>query len=681
MRAYFRQPIWLFLICVPAESWAQTYTLPEIEVVAPVDSPGTLDSASQGEVTKERLDERPAYRPGELLETMPGLIVTQHSGEGKANQYFLRGFNLDHGTDLEITVDDMPVNMRTHGHGQGYSDLNFMIPELISGLTYRKGPYYAEEGDFSSAGAIHIGYLDRLDHDIAEVGGGSFNYGRGFAASSTTVGAGTLLTAAEIYHNDGPWQVPDDYLKFNGVVRYSEGTADNGLSLTSMAYSGDWNATNQIAKRAVEEGLIDRFGSLNPTDGGNADRYSLSGRWSERNGDQASKVNAYLIRSDLALFNDFTYFLRDPINGDQFEQTDARTIIGANASHSFFGTFAGSDAETEFGVQTRYDGIHVGLFDTVRRMILSTVRDDHVQESSIGFYGQENLRWSDTFRSIFGLRGDLFHGNDDSGNPLNSGNTTAFIAGPKLSLIFGPFNKTEYYVNAGTGFHSNDVRGATITVDPTDGVTPEERVPLLVRSKGAEVGARTWVIPGLESSLSFFVLDFDSELVFSGDAGTTEAGRPSERIGVEFANLYRPYSWLSFDLDAAYTRARFTNSDPVGNHIPGAVEGVLETGADIDNIGDWFGGLRLRYFGPRPLIEDDSMRSRPTTLVSGDVGYKITKMIQVRLEGFNLLDTKASQIDYYYTSRLPGEPAAGVNDIHFHPVEPRSFRVNLAMKF
>jgi outer membrane receptor protein involved in Fe transport len=337
--------------------------------------------------------------------------------------------------------------------------------------------------------------------------------------------------------------------------------------------------------------------------------------------------------------------------------------------------------ENLFGVQMRYDDIDVGLFNTVQRTILSTVRDDHVQESSIGAYVQNTLHWTDWFRSIAGLRGDLFHADDASDNPLNSGSVTQFMPSPKLSLVLGPFAATEYYFNIGTGFHSNDARGATITVDPNDGVTRLDKVPLLVRSKGAEIGLRTQAIGGLQSSLSLFVLDLDSELVFAGDAGTTVAGRPSRRIGIEFANIYRPLPWLAVDLDAAYARARFTDAGPVGNHIPGAVEGVVDTGVEIDNLDRWFGGVRLRYFGPRALIEDNSVRSKPTMLLSARVGYKLTDGLRLRVDAFNLLNTKASQIDYFYTSRLRGEPVEGVGDIHFHPVEPASFRVTLSAAF
>ncbi|HEY0525858.1 MAG TPA: TonB-dependent receptor plug domain-containing protein, partial [Stellaceae bacterium] len=331
-----------FCSAAAAAAGPEAQTLDGVEVVGSPLPPilGTAGAASEGDVPRERLESRPVYRPGELLETVPGLIATQHSGEGKANQYFLRGFDLDHGTDLAITVDGMPVNMRTHGHAQGYADINWLIPELVSGLSYRKGPYFADEGDFSSAGAVRIDYLDRLDRNLAEISGGSFGYWRGLAASSVPFGGGDLLAAAELQHYDGPWDHPDDLRKLNGILRFARGTPDDGFSITAMAYASRWEATNQIAQRAVDQGLIDRFGSLDPSDGGTVQRYSLSTRWAEREGDTLTRLNAYVIRSDLRLYNDFTYFLRDPADGDQFKQTDSRTILGGGASRTFFHTLA-----------------------------------------------------------------------------------------------------------------------------------------------------------------------------------------------------------------------------------------------------------------------------------------------------------------------------------------------------
>ncbi|WP_342729401.1 TonB-dependent receptor [Bradyrhizobium sp. B097] len=638
-------------------------------------------AASERQISGDEVNARPVSRVGEVLEVVPGLIVTQHSGEGKANQYFLRGFNLDHGTDLAITVDGMPVNMPTHGHGQGYADINFLIPELIQSIDVRKGPYYADKGDFASAGAVDINYLDRLSKNIVEITAGSFGYQRAMAAGSTKVGDGTLLAAFEANKYNGPWDVPDDIRKLNGVLRYSQGTATDGFSLTAMAYSNGWNSTDQVAQRAIDQGLIGRYGSLDPTDGGTSSRFSLSGNWAQSSDYGQTKLNAYVIRSSLQLYNDFTYFLDDPVNGDQFSQIDKRTVYGFDASHAADVRIAGVDTQTRVGVQTRYDDINVGLFKTAQRETLSTVRNDQVQEGSVALWADSTARWTDWLRTTVGIREDYFAGHVLSDTPQNSGNAQAAMTSPKAGIVLGPWSKTEFYGNAGFGLHSNDIRGATITVDPNDRVTPLERVPLLVRSKGAELGIRTKAIDGLTSSLAVFVLDFDSELLFVGDAGTTEPSRPSRRIGVEWTNQYKLLPWMSLDFDLAYTRARFTDYDPVGNFIPGAPAWVASGGVTFGRDTGWFGSLRARYFGPRPLIEDDSVRSLSSFIVNARAGYKFDNGMRLQLDVLNLFNAQTNQIEYDYLSRLPGEPIDGVADRHVHPAEPLAVRLTLAATF
>ena len=646
---------------------------------------GVAQSASQGFIPAKELLAKPVYRTGELLEAVPGVVVTQHSGEGKANQYFVRGFNIDHGTDFAVWVDGMPVNMRTHGHGQGWADTNFIIPEVVRGLSFRKGPYFASEGDFASAAAAHLDVTDKLDKNFAQVEIGSFGHRRAVTGMSAPVGLdGTVMVAGEAVAFDGPWDRPDDLKKLNGVIRYSNGSYDNGFAVTAMAYSGNWFATDQVPARAVEEGLIDRWGYLDPTDGGSSHRYSLSGRWAETDANSATRINAYVIKSDLSLFSNFTYFLNDPVNGDQFQQTDDRTVAGGSVSRTFFGSIGGGiRSETTIGVQGRYDDIEVGLFNTKGRAYVSTVRQDHVQEASVGVFGESTLHWTKWLRTTAGLRADLFTADVESDLAANSGDDTDGILSPKLGVVFGPWDGSEIYLNAGTGFHSNDARGTVTTVDPVSG-DPTSTVPFLVRSEGAEIGLRTQPSRDFTSTLSAFILDFDSEIVFVGDAGTTEASRPSRRIGAEYTLDVRLLPWLSLDFDAAYTQARFTADDAAapGRRIPGAVEGVVGAGLSFENVaGGWFGGVNVRYFGPRPLIEDNSVRSESSTPVSARIGYKFAEGFTARLDAFNLLDEKSSQIDYYYASRLPGEGPDGVDDIHFHPLEPRSFRASLTKQW
>ena len=657
-------------------------TAPEVEVLGTYETGvGTSDSASEGRITARRVETRPALRPGEVLEYVPGVIITQHSGDGKANQYFLRGFNLDHGTDISINVAGMPVNMPTHAHGQGYADLNFLIPELVSGIDYRKGPYYAEVGDFSAAGAAYIEYANTLPSTIGSVTLGEHDYKRGLLAGSPSFAGGTLLYGIELMGQDGPWDNPEKFGKINTVLRYSRGDKADGFNVTGMAYSAHWNATDQIPQRAVDQGLISRFGAIDPTDGGASSRYSLSYEQHHDFAGGRAMVDAYAIRSDLTLFSNFTFFLDDPINGDQFEQHENRTVLGLHPRVEFYNKLAGRDNIFKVGLQVRRDDIDpLALYHTVAQAIIGVTREDTVKETSVGIYVEDTLHVTEKFRTIVGVRADRYNFDVDSNIPVNSGTASDSIVSPKLSLIFGPWAKTEYFINYGYGFHSNDARGTTITVDPTDRVTPAEKVDPLVRSKGAEIGVRTEIIPNVESSLSLWELRLDSELLFVGDAGTTEPSRPSKRTGIEWTNHYKPYSWLLLDLDLSASRTRFTDEDPAGDYIPGSLEKVVSFGVTVDSMGPWFCMLQYRYFGPRPLIEDNSVRSQSTQLTNLRVGYKIESKWRVHMDVFNLFDREDHDIDYFYASQLRGE-AAPVDDIHFHPIEPRTFRVTFAGYF
>ena len=676
--------VWFAAGCLGLPSGAQaqfsTPTLAPVVVQSSRNSVlGDAETANMGVVTQQQLEARTIYRPGELLEAVPGLVVSQHSGEGKANQFYLRGFNLDHGTDLRTTIDGMLVNQRSHAHGQGWTDVNFLIPELATLVEYRKGPFYAAEGDFSSAGAVSVTYANTLPQSIASIGIGENGYARTLLAGSPKLGAGNLLYALELFRNDGPFTVGDDYRKRNGVLRYSQGTEGNGFNVSLMAYEAKWHATDQIPRRAVDAGTLGRFDGVDQTDGGEASRYSLSGSWRRSSGNTFDQVNAYVVRSQLDLFSNFTYFMDDPVNGDQFAQPDQRITTGLNASRTWNATWLGKTSDTTLGLQFQNDNIHNELYSSVARQRLTTTRSDHIVQSSLGLYLENTTRWTDKFRTVAGLRADTFRFNVESDNPANSGTHVDSKISPKLNLIFGPWNKTEFYASAGTGFHSNDARGTTITVDPKTGA-PAARVSALAGSRGFELGVRTEAIPGLQSSFSVYQLELDSELLFVGDAGTTTAGRPSRRVGFEFSNYYKANRWLTIDADLAFARARFSNFDPAGNRIPGAVEGVASLALAVDNLGPWFGALQLRYFGPRPLIEDNSVRSQSTATLNGRIGYKISPKVKIELEAYNLTNRKDSAIDYFYTSQLKGE-AASVDDIHFHPVESRSLRLTLVANF
>lgn len=666
--------------------------LSTVEVRARVENmEGMASAGSEGAVSGARLSSVPILRPGEVLEMVPGLIVTQHAGDGKANQYFLRGFNLDHGTDFATWVAGVPVNMPTHAHGQGYTDLNFLIPELVDRIHYRKGPYFAEEGDFSSAGAAHIDYVRRLPGHLAQITVGQHGYGRTLLAGSPDLARGSLLYALEAFHNDGPWTVPEHYRRLNGVLRYSEGTRFDGWSVTAMRYRGQWVSTDQVPLRAIESGRLGRYDSLDPTAGGRTWRDSLSANWATRGAATQTQASVWWLRSGLDLWSNFQYALNDTTHGDQFKQAERRQAAGLGVSHALETGWAGFAQTHSVGVQLRQDRLApVGLYRTQNRSQLSTTREDRVLQRSIGLWAQNEWRWTPWLRSIAGLRADAYRFDVQASDPANAGVATDQIVTPRFSLVFGPWQKTEFYLNYGHGFHSNDARGATITRDPVSGEAVDKVKPL-VRTRGAELGLRSEILPGWQSTVALWQLSAASELLFVGDAGTTEASRPSLRRGVEWTNLYTFNDWLAVDADLAWSRARFRDENTAGPFIPGAVTTTANLGVTVDNLGPWFGSFRLRYFGPRPLLEDNSVRSASSALSNFRVGYKVDRRTQVALDVYNLFDRKLNDIEYWYCSRVPGEAASasgcvdgtadGYDGRHIHPAEPRSLRLTLRYQY
>lgn len=446
--------------------------------------------------------------------------------------------------------------------------------------------------------------------------------------------------------------------------------------MTALGYEGRWNATDQVPRRALEDGRLSRFGAVDPSDGGESWRYSLSLEGQRLGSARLSRVQAWAVASRLDLFSNFTYLLDDPVNGDQFEQADRRNVYGLHASHLWSASRA---VEGTVGLQLRHDDVRaVGLHRTRARRRLSTVRSDAVGQTTAGLYAQTDVRWGASVRTVAGARADLYRFDVDSSDPRNSGVATAAILSPKLSLVLGPWRRTEAYVNFGYGFHSNDGRGATIRFDPASGAAVHPVDPL-VRAVGTEIGLRTSLDRG-HATLAAWMLGLDSELVFVGDAGTTEAGRASRRQGVELAAGFRLQPWLTLEGSLAWSRSRFRDHDPGGDRIPGAAGTVANLDASV-RAGRWLGTAGMRYFGGRPLSEDGRVRSRPSALVAAHLGYSLSPRLRVKADVFNLLDVRASDVDYYYRSRLAGEPAEGIEDVHSHPAEPRSVRLGLTARF
>jgi hypothetical protein len=666
---------------------------------------GIAESGTQGTVGATEIQDRPILRSGEVLETVPGLIITQHAGGGKANQYYLRGFNLDHGTDFAIFIDDMPLNLPSHAHGEGYSDMNIVIPEFVKRVNFEKGPYYANIGNYGSAGSAHVEYFRTLEKNFAKVEGGTYGYGRAVFGASHKLGPGSLLAGAEVYYDNGPWVHPDAFTKINGLLTYSQGDDANGASVTARGYHGRWHSSDQIPVSAVA--LVGLYGTLDPTDGGHSQRYSLQGEWHRQGANSASKIMAYGFYYDLDLFSDFTYFLVDPVRGDQFEQQDRRWVAGFDAHHTVFSQWAGRKVEYTVGLQLRNDWIHNGLYATENR-VPATRERDRFTDTIVGFYAENKIQWVDKFRSVVALRGDdqkfivTSLAYSAATNAANSGSASKFLPSPKLNLIFGPWANTEFYAQGGFSFHSNDGRGTTQTVEPISvdnpyPNTPSSKIPPLVQTKGGEIGARTVAVPHLQSTVSLWYLRSNSELQQSGDTGGTSASaQPSNRYGIEWANYYTPREHWAFDFDFANSRAQFTEIDgddaapnsAWGKHVPEAVGVVISSGITLHDYAGFSSSMRLRYFGPRDLTSDGIFRSNQTVMLNGEIGYQIRKKWRVSAEFLNMLDRDDSDIDYAYESRVtPGLTSGGtpIGAAAFtrvaHPVEPFQVRFGLARSF
>lgn len=644
---------------------------------------GETDAATIGTVYAEQFENRPISRTGELLEVVPGLIVTQHSGEGKANQYFLRGYNLDHGTDFAVFVDGLPVNMPSHAHGQGYADNGFMIPELVESIEYRKGPYYAQYGDFSVAGAAEIRYKEKLDQNVIEATGGTFGYGRALGLGSHKMGAGDLVYGAEYVHYDGPYDLGQHYNKGNLVLRYSEHYAGGGYHLAATGYSTRNLSPDQIPQRAVDQGLVGRLGFIDGTDGGYSHRINFAGGFDQKVGPGVLSFAAYAFRYRLELFSNFTYLLDDPVNGDQFNQSDKRNVYGGQASYKVSHQFMGLDLHNEIGVQTRYDDIDdVGLYLTRERERLNTTTVSDVKEWAGALYAQSAARLTPWARLTLGARFDSIDFDVVNNNAANTGVASETLFSPKAALIFGPFEKTEFFINVGHGFHSNDARGATQTFDPRSGDAVDPVTPL-APARGIDLGIRTALIPKVQVAASVFRLRSASELIYVGDAGTTEPFGATERYGGELAIYARPIKHLVVDADLAYTQARFQDQQmdeagkAIGRHVPQAVQGVAALGVSYDSPQGWDAALRVRYFGKRPLNESATVYSQATSIVNVGAGYHLSKQLKVSGQITNLFNSKDHDIDYLYRSRLAGEDAEGLEDVHFHPIEPINVRITL----
>lgn len=648
---------------------------------------GLTQSASQGEVSQKQFEYRPLSRNGELVEVIPGAVATQHSGSGKANQYFLRGFNLDHGTDFTTYVDGIPMNMTTHAHGQGYMDINSIIPELVSKVEYGKGPYYAEVGDFSAAGYSKMTTMNKLDEGILKFTAGSFDYYRTLVANSQKLGEGDLLYAGEFNLYNGAWQVPEDSKKFNGQLRYSLDKGNWGMSVNAKAYTNSWTATNQIPQAAVESGALGLYGSMDPTDGGKSNRYSASTDFWSHGGNWKNTANLYAVYTDLDLYSNFSGYTNGP-QGDQILQTERRVQTGGQVEHTRYLKLLGFETDNSVGLQFRNDQIMgLGLYKTQARQILDTVSNSNVGVTTVGTYFKNTVHWHEKVHTTAGLRGDFINnavevldntGHDPLINAANSGNRGKAMVSPKLTLVLGPWYDTEYFFNIGYGYHSNDARGTTLQRNQSDGSfldSTAARISPAAWSRGGEAGIRSNFVPGLNSTFALWWLENSQELVFVGDEGTTDVSGKSHRYGIEWTNYYKPTDWLTLDADYTLTTARYAANNA---YVPNSVGRVISTGATVVAPNGLFGTLRFRHFGVVPLDENGTYWAGDTNIVNLGAGYK-HKQYKFEIDVFNLLGSQSSDIAYAYGYSYGG--ISSDQGVMRHPVEPRMFRGTVTINF
>jgi outer membrane receptor protein involved in Fe transport len=625
-------------------------------------------SASMGTVVAEQIEQRPISRAGEILETVPGLIVTQHSGEGKANQYFLRGFNLDHGTDMATFIDAMPVNNRSHGHGQGYTDINFIIPETIESLDYKKGPYYGQEGDFANAGAVRLHSKNSMGNSLIKLGFGEYGYQRLLFAT----GNDNLVAALDVSLYDGPWEVEQNQEKLSGYIKYSFGNVVNGGNVSFMGFDNTWTATDQIPQRYVDAGG-DRYGSLDPDAGGKTHRYSVNYEgWQDIAGKNLI-TNAYVIDYGLELIANHTYAL-DQVSGDEIRQHDERKIIGGSMVYDVLPT---SEGVWQMGVDVRHDNISdVGLSGSNGGIIRERRIRHSIEETGVGLFIQNNHNWTENFRTQIGARFDYLQADVENRLTGEAADASDSMITPKFSAIYTATETTYLFFNYGQGYHSNDARGfAEGNLDNNN-----EKADVFARSEGIDLGVQSQLTSTLQLAASIWWLNLDSELIFVGDDGTTEASDKSERKGIEASLFWQPQPWLIIDSDLALSQARLKPERGGEQYIPGTIERVFSLGVAMHEFGPWGAGLRLRHFGEFSLNEDNSQRADAVTMLNAQVGYDFTQALTGSLEVINLTDEVGNDITYLYESQLPGE-AAPVEDVHFHPIEPRMLRASIAYTF
>ncbi|MFD1613745.1 TonB-dependent receptor [Gelatiniphilus marinus] len=619
----------------------------------------------------------PVKSSQEILRKIPGLIIGQHAGGGKAEQIFLRGFDIDHGTDIAIDVDGMPVNMVSHAHGQGYADMHFIIPETIDNIDFAKGAYYANKGNFNTAGYVDINTKKTIDDNIVSVEAGQYGTLRALSMLKIVDEEHSkAYLASELMLSDGVFESPQNFNRINVMGRYNfNNYKDQEFNMAISHFQSKWDASGQIPVRAVESGLISRFGAIDDTEGGNTSRSNFWINHTKELDEHSSiKSSAYLSKYDFELFSNFTFFLEDPVNGDQIHQKEDRTIIGAKTAYEHSLHLKDHDAQLkyELGVGFRYDDVNdVQLSRTLNRQtILERLAYGNIDELN-GFTYAHLTYKKNKWTLNPGLRLDYF--NFDYENLLTAAydnkSENKFLVSPKLNFIYAASPKLQVFAKTGLGYHSNDTRV----------VTANNGKKILPTAFGADLGVIMKPIDRLVINAALWSLFLQQEFVYVGDAGIVEPSGKTKRYGVDFGLRYQLTDGLFFNTDVNYTYAR-SSDDPSGqDYIPLAPDLTSSGGLSFRDLGNFSGGLSYRFIKDRPANEDNSIVADGYFITDFNLNYN-HKNWTFGLIVENLFDSEWNETQFATESRLFNEPDA-VEEIHFTPGTPFFLRGKISVRF
>ncbi|WP_338814878.1 TonB-dependent receptor [Bernardetia sp. Wsw4-3y2] len=626
-------------------------------------------------ITDIDIQTNPVNSSQDILRKIPGLFIGQHAGGGKAEQIFLRGFDIDHGTDISISVDGLPVNMVSHAHGQGYADLHFVIPETIEKIDFGKGVYYEDKGNFTTVGYVDFNTKQKLDYNSIKLEVGQFDTYRLLGMFNLiNTNKNNAYIATEFQSSDGAFESPQNFNRINIFGKYTGVISDTDkISITASHFTSKWDASGQIPQRAVDSGLISRFGAIDDTEGGNTSRSNLKIDYDKLITKNSSlKSSVYLSQYDFELFSNFTFFLEDPINGDQIKQKENRIIYGVNTEYNESFSTSGLNGNWKLGISLRNDQTNdTELSHTLNRTkTLEQIKLGDINETNLGAYIATDIyinKW--TFNPSLRVDYFDFQYNDVLLPTYKTQEETKAIVSPKFNIFYNHSQKLQLYLKTGKGFHSNDTRV----------VVAEEGKKILPAAYGFDAGFIWKPTPKMLFNIAYWYLYLEQGFVYVGDAGIVEPSGKTKRQGVDLSYRYQPLSWLFWSFDANYTYARSIDEAKEMDYIPLAPDFTLVSGFNIIHRSGIYGSLNMRYLDNRPANEDNSIVAKGYTIFDLNAGYK-WRRFNFGFQIQNLFDTDWNETQFATESQLQNETEP-VEEITFTPGTPFFIKTSIQFNF